>query len=133
MDYYATLLPDVRESYAEFIRGFDTKYGTFYRRHLQCLAVDQDVDTEKYPAILKENPEIALLFWMEKIIACQMHLVSEEIEEIIKKYRLDSLGITDALLFGTLLFGFSQEWSIKYLANYPNMLDEPQAIYVITE
>jgi hypothetical protein len=41
----------------------------FYRRHIQALAINPDLSLEKYPKILCEYPDIALLYWMEKMIA----------------------------------------------------------------
>jgi hypothetical protein len=41
------------------------------------------------PSALGEHPEIALLFWMEKILSKQFHLQDpDEISELVDAYQL---------------------------------------------
>jgi hypothetical protein len=40
----------------------------YYRRYIQSISIRSDISVESYPDILKENSEVALLFWIEKII-----------------------------------------------------------------
>jgi hypothetical protein len=39
----------------------------------------------------------------------------------------------NALILWWLLFDISPEYSVAFLSDYPNMLDVPEAIYIITE
>lgn len=71
------------------MRQFDGKYGMFYRREIQRLALDLDLLPEDIPSALGEYPEIALLFWMEKILSKQFHTQDpDEICEIVDTYQL---------------------------------------------
>lgn len=133
-DYYFALRPSIRSHYEQFLKNIDKKYGAFYRRHMQNLAIDPNISSQEYPKVLQEYPDIALLFWVEKIIAWQFLIDDlEEIENIVQEYSLDQVSALYALIFGSFIFDISVEYSIGYLAEYPNMLDNPEAIYIITE
>ncbi len=134
VQYYDSLKESIRENYETFITEMDEKYGVFFRRHIQNIAIYPDIDKKDYPDGIKTYPDIALLFWIEKILAEQFPTnYPEDIEWIIQEYRLTELNITQSLLLGTLLFDISREYAISFLANYPNMLNVPEAVYTITE
>lgn len=98
-DYYHSLRRDVRESYENFIQQFDMKYGVFYRKHIQFLAINPEVTPDVYPPALKEYIEIAFLFWVEKLMAGKVYTSDpEKIEEIVQEYSLEKLDISNALL-----------------------------------
>lgn len=87
-------------SYVRFVKQFDEKYGVYYRRHIQSLSIRSYTSLESYPAILKKNPEAALLFWIEKIINNTFPTNDpREIDQIVMEYRLDRLNIKNTLLF----------------------------------
>jgi len=87
LDFYEALRPSVRKSYEEFIQYFDRKYGVFYRRNIQSLARDPDVVPEKYPKMLENYSEVAVLFWVEKIIASTMPTDDfDDLDKIVQKY-----------------------------------------------
>lgn len=132
--YYLWLRSHVAKSYNEFVEQFDLKYGMYYRRYIQSISIRSDISVESYPDILRENPEIALLFWTEKIINNTFPANDgEEIDQIVIEYWLDGLNMKNALLFWSLIFDVLNEYAIGYLADHPNMLDVPEAIYIITE
>jgi len=63
---------------------------------------------------------------MQKMIANQFPTDDpEKIELIVQKYSLYKISTLDALLLGSLLFDISIEYTISFLANYPNMFDIP--------
>lgn len=133
-DYYHSLRRDVRESYENFIHQFDMKYGVFYRKHIQFLAIDPEVTSDAYPLALREYIEIAFLFWVEKLMAGKVYTNDpEKIEEIVQEYSLEKLDISNALLFWTLLYDVSVKYAISFLVHYPHILDVPQVIYIVTE
>lgn len=133
-DYYYSLNPSIQKNYENLVQELDLKYGVFYRRHIQTLATNPRLPTEQYPESLMEYPDIALLFWMQKLIALQFPTNDpDEIEEIVQSYWLNQVDIINALTFGVLLFDASIEYAMSYIADYPNMLDVPMALYVITE
>ncbi len=133
-DYYYALNSSIRKNYEDFLQSIDKKYGVFYRRHIQTIAINPDFSPEKYPKVLRDYPDIALLFWMEKMIAWQFPTDDpDEIEKIVQLYALDKVNIQDALIFWSLLFDVSIEYSLWFLVDYPNMLDVPEAIYIVTE
>lgn len=133
-DYYDSLRPDVRENYENFLGQFDKKYGVFYRRHLQCLAIDPHITPEKYPEAIKEYHDVSFLFWIEKILNGQIFTDDpEELEKIVLEYSLHKVNIYNALLFWSLIYTISPDYAISFLADYPHMLDVPQALYLITD
>ncbi|MDD2892130.1 MAG: hypothetical protein PHQ95_04140, partial [Candidatus Gracilibacteria bacterium] len=133
-DYYNTLRSDTREDYEIFLHEFDEKYGMYYRKHIQRLAATLPIIPQGYPVVLKEYPEIAFLFWMEKNLKGGMHTSDpEELEKIVMKYSLDEINISNALLFGETIQELSVEYAITFLINYPRMLQIPKALYIITE
>lgn len=132
--YYDALKESIRENYETFIAQMDEKYGVFFRRHIQNIAIHPDIIEKNYPEAIRAYPDIALLFWIEKMLAEQFPVSHpEDIESIIQEYRLTELDITQSLLLGTLLFDISREYAISFLADYPNMLNVPEALYTITE
>jgi hypothetical protein len=134
VDYYNNLRPAIREDYENFLQQIDFKYGAFYRRHLQALAMNPAIKPQQYPEALWNYPDIALLFWMQKIISWQFPTNNpEEIDKIVQQYSLDRVNISNALLFGALLFGISIEYAVWFIADFPNLLDEPRALYIVTE
>jgi hypothetical protein len=68
-DYYDSLILPIRNNYENFLQNIDNKYGVFYRRHLQSFAINPNISPEEYPEVLRDYPDIALLFWSEKIIS----------------------------------------------------------------
>ena len=56
--------------YIDFIDKIDVKYGKYIRVNLQNIARDSiDIGEDDYPEILTENKELALLFFIEKLIS----------------------------------------------------------------
>ncbi|MFZ2256303.1 MAG: hypothetical protein WAW59_07645 [Patescibacteria group bacterium] len=77
----------IAKSYDEFVGQFDAKYGMYYRRYIQSISIRSDISIESYPDILKENPEVALLFWIEKIINSTFPANdAEEVDRIVIEY-----------------------------------------------
>lgn len=132
-DFFDSLRPSLQRNYNEFIQAFDRKYGVFYRRQLQIFATKPDIKEKYYPVALNQYGDIAIFFWVEKIMAGLFPEDPEEMEEIVKKYWLNQGSIEDTLLIWGLLFDVSPSFSISFLAEYPNMLDVPEALYLITE
>lgn len=133
-DYYNTLRPDTREDYEMFLHEFDEKYGMYYRKHIQRLVITLPIVPQWYPVVLKEYPEIAFLFWMEKCLKWWMHTSDpEELEKIVMKYSLNKINISNALLFWEIIQELSVEYAITFLINYPRMIQIPKALYIITE
>jgi TPR repeat protein len=133
-DYYYTLRWDIRENYESYIAWFDTKYWTFFRKYIQSYAINNFDIWKELPEAFLEYPDVAFLFFIEKILWCNFPCdEGEDIDALVSKYWFNDIGIKDALLFGSLIWDVSIEYAIIYLANYPNMLDVPNAIYIITE
>ncbi len=124
-------------SYTEFIQCFDKKYGINYRNTIQSVARNKEYNKTGIVDILEAHPDIALLFWIEKIIQWWLFEPDEEtdLDRIIRWYHLDALNPSDALLFAGFLFaGESQyEVAIELLINIPFILDFPRALAFITE
>ena len=67
-DYYISLRPRIRMIHEQMTMEFDEKYGIYYRKHLQSMALNLEEVEEKYLSTLKENPEVAFIFWVETIL-----------------------------------------------------------------
>lgn len=133
-DAYNSCFIDIQRSYEQHIAQFDAKYGVYYRIHLQTLAINSDASHDTYADILQNYPDIGSFFWIEKLITWEFQIyTSEEIGEIIETYPLWNVNISEALLFGTLLHSISPQYALYFLINYPNILRNPQAVYIITE
>lgn len=133
-DFYDTLRPSVRKNYENFVDHFDRRYWVFYRRQLQALAISPDIGPHTYLESLMQYPEVWFFFWIQKALTHSFPTSDpREIEEIVQKYALDKVSISDALLLASLLYDISPEYAIWYLADFPEMLCVPEAIYVITE
>ncbi|MBP9779721.1 tetratricopeptide repeat protein [Candidatus Gracilibacteria bacterium] len=133
-DYYYSLPLSTREGYESFINEFDTKYGVFFRRHIQNYAYSTNSQGIKYPESFYEYPDISYLFWIEKLLAGRFPTDNaEKIDEIVQQFKLDSVNIQEALIFGSLIKDLSIEYAVAYLVNYPHMLDVPQALYMVTD
>lgn len=134
LHYYDSLRSSLRRNYEDLIEQIDEKYGTFYRRHMQVLAKNPKLKHEEYPKMLREYPDIALLFWVEKMLSGQFPTEKpEEAEALVQLYWLAKLWSNDALLFGSLMIDISPAYAISYLAFQPHLLNIPEGIYVITE
>ncbi len=157
---YEALSESSKKLYENYIEFIDKKYWMFYRRSIQQLVRDEEaipvIPKEEYEKELKENPgnhiwarnkvtsnmrvfleypDIALLFFLEKIILWQ-DLFSEEetMEWFIEKYNLNSLILLDALLFSWILYESGEyDNAIEYMMNVPWILDVPQVLYMIAE
>jgi len=93
-NYYESLRPDTQRDYEEFLHQFDEKYGVYYRRHIQCLAVNIHITPDKYPEALKQHPDVAFLFYVHKLLSCQMFTDNpEELEKIVMEYSLYKINI----------------------------------------
>lgn len=158
---FDTFSPTTRWSYEKYIEYLDKKYGMFYRRSLQWLVrnsvslpeslrseYDQIFATngQNHPwargqvlanmPIFLNNPEIALFFLIEKIIAGQDILKEDDtIENLVSRYQLYTLFETDALLFAAMFYErwWAYDIAVEYMLNIPNVLDIPQALSMITE
>ncbi len=134
-DSYDNLRPKLRENYEDFIHRFDLKYNIFYRRTIQNLVLDSEMTREKIPEALRDDPTVGLLYWMEKIIMWYMIDPEElsDIANIINEYSFYSLQTKDALLFSHILYTVEPGGAFDFLVEYPEALNIPEAIYLITE
>lgn len=133
-DYYNSFSGDIRDTYSRLIYEIDEKYGIFYRRHIQNIAMNGAITPDLYPEVLLEYPDIAFLFWVEKLLSLQFPTNDpEEIAKIVEEYSLDKCHIQNAFLLVTLLSEISSEYSIWFLMNQNEMLNEPKGISLITE
>lgn len=134
-DFFDSMRPSVRQSYEFLLQEIDDKYWVFYRRHLQVLANDDpDLEDELVPLALKDYSDIALLYWIQRIISKTFPTIDfDEIDNIVIDYSLHKENISNALLFGSMIYEVLIEYSLQFLTEYPNMLDIPEALYLITE
>lgn len=134
-DFFDSMRPSVRQSYEFLLQEIDDKYWVFYRRHIQLLANDDpDLEDELVPPALKDYSDIALLYWIQRIISKAFPTNDfDEIDNIVIDYSLHKENISNALLFGSLIYEVLIEYSLQFLTEYPNMLDIPEALYLITE
>lgn len=136
-DLYESLPGWMKRSFEDFIEYFDNKYGTYYRRTIQIFARDGEYDESEHSDILKNYSDIALLFWIEKILNWWLSSEDEEpdMEDIVSWYHLDTLEPINALLFAGFLFeGESQfETAIDLLINTPGIFDYTSTLLLIAE
>jgi hypothetical protein len=75
-----------------------------------------------------------LLYWIQRIISKTFPTIDfDEIDNIVIDYSLHKENISNALLFGSMIYEVLIEYSLQFLTEYPNMLDIPEALYLITE
>ena len=136
-DFFAILPNWMTKSYEEFIEYFDKNYGIYYRRTIQIFARDLEFKLETYNELFRNNRDIALLFWVEKIMHWWLSDENTEpdMNDIISGYHLDQLGPSDTLLFAAFLSEWESQYeiAIELAINTPGILDLPQALSFITD
>ncbi len=118
---------------------FDQKYGITYRYFIQRFARILS-NPDEYPHFLKDNKDVAALFFIEKLLVNDITLsVFDEttgapaIKNIINDYNLTDLNLEDATAFGSVLAYDHQETAAFYLAWYPGVLDDQSTLYAILD
>ncbi len=134
-DYIDTFTPLLHKSYNDFIDKIDVKYGKYIRVNLQNIARDSiDIGEDDYPEILTENKELALLFFIEKLISRNFpNMDIKAFWEFMEKYDLDGLGKDDLLLFTLLIFDNSYDLTIDLVVNNDILVNNIYAIYYLLE
>ncbi len=134
-DYIDTFTPLLHKSYNDFIDKIDVKYGKYIRVNLQNIARDSaDIKEEDYPEILTENKELALLFFIEKLISRDFpNMDTKVFWEFMEKYDLDWLEKDDLLLFTLLIFDNSYDLTIDLVVNNDILVNNIYAIYYLLE
>lgn len=134
LDFLDSLQSSIRENYYDLLDAFTEKYGMFYRRTIQCLARNPHITPEKYPKVLEQYEDIALVFFVEKMIAWQFPYGDfENIDSLVKKYHLNEVRLDDATLFAFLLFNVSPEYSLEFVIANPYLLNVPSVVYLALE
>lgn len=134
-DYIDTFSPLLHSAYNEFINKIDVKYGKYIRVTLQNTARDSiDIKEEDYPEVLLENKELALLFFVEKLISRNFPNMNEnDFWDLIEKYNLDWLAKDDLLLFTYLIYDNSFDLTIDLVINNEYLLNSIFSIYYLLE
>lgn len=132
-DFFDSIHPKLQKLYTDFIKSFDGKYGTFYRRHLQATVL-KDNSEKLLEWVLWEFDDIAYFYWIERLISGRF--LTDDFDEIIKlvnQYHLDDWSIEDTILLSSLLGEHNPEVSIALLSGYPNALYNPYCLYLISK
>ncbi|MDD2907021.1 MAG: hypothetical protein PHH98_00110 [Candidatus Gracilibacteria bacterium] len=141
-DYIDTFSPFLSKLYNELIEKIDVKYGKFLRVRIQELAREDLGDNEeagdnedKYPKVLYGNKEIALLFWIERMISGNFvdNLDEDFYDNLMNKYGFELLGENDACLLTILMYDKSFDFAINYILSKDLLLKNTVAIYYLLE
>ena len=103
--------------------------------NLQNIARDSiDIKEEDYPEILTENRELALLFFIEKLISWNFpNMDTKDFWEFLEKYDLEWLWKDDLLLFTLLIYDNSFDLTIDLVVNNEVLLNNIFSLYYLLE
>lgn len=133
IDKFSTFLIKL---YDELIEKIDCKYWKFLRVRIQELAREDLWDNDdKYPKVLFENKEIALLFWIERMISWNIldNLDLDFYNNLMDKYGFESLDENDACLLAVIMYDKSFDFAINYIISSDLLSKNVYTIYYLLE
>ncbi len=159
VDFFDSLRPEIVDLYNKITKDFDENYWVFYRKIVQYIARSWDFNDEEWiiektkneedeiwededelfeiPQGIFENPQIAVYFWIEKILCSNLPVKDIEwLEKLIEFYWLNlpwELSYDEALAFWTFLWYANVDVAIKYFLSFPDLLENPHTIYNLLE
>ncbi|MDD3793539.1 MAG: hypothetical protein PHI37_01910 [Candidatus Gracilibacteria bacterium] len=135
-DYIDTFSFELIFQYRRFLSHIDEIYGKYLRVVIQMIARDTEKYSKEYdyPKVIFENPKVALLFFIEKLVSQNFPDIEYgQFGEFLEKYDLESNNSEDLLLFAMLLYDNSFDNLIDLVINNEELSNNTFAIYYLLE
>lgn len=131
-DYIDTFSFELTNKYRNFLKEIDDLYWKYIRVFIQFIARDTEKynTDEDYPQIIFTNPQLALLFCIEKLISTDFYSFTKwDFLLTLTKYGLEDNSQENLVLFSMLLYEEFFEYFIVLISNNKDLINNTFVIY----
>lgn len=124
-----------KKVYHDYISYIDNKYWKYLSWYIQNEWRKPLIFSQEIPKIINLQPELAILYFIEKIICCDFgfFLENSTFSNFCEKYDFPKLNETATLSFLVILFNFSKDLTIDFIINSDFLMQNIFSIYYLLE